>query len=47
MKTVGELAVSRDAKSVEIDGNPVQFTVENGSILLNEAVTASAEIVIR
>ena len=45
--TVREIAIDFPAESVEIDGKSVPFTVENGAILLHEAVTASAEIVIR
>ena len=45
--TVRELAIDLPAKSVEIDGKSVPFTVENGAVLLTEAVTASEAIVIR
>ena len=45
--TVRELAIDFPASSVEIDGTPVEFSMENGAILLSETATASSEIVIR
>ena len=45
--TVRELAIDLPAKYVEIDGKSVPFTVENGAVLLTEAVTASEAIVTR
>ncbi|MBQ8369508.1 MAG: hypothetical protein IJY35_05985, partial [Clostridia bacterium] len=45
--TVRELAIDLSAETVEIDGNAVPFTAENGVITLAEAVTAESEIVIR